>query len=444
MNTLRYLLNKKVLLAGAVLVLPVAIWAGIAGSQSANASSCDSNDIVRCGYSSPADLVAKTRSSGELQNIYNRDLTGFGYGIGNDFQNAKHATIYKDGRIVLDDGTIVATNGLSMGREKASWQPYTINIAGKNYYYSYNQTGFAPNSLPAYVSLNDDHSLKFAALTACGNPAWGVTSAYKCNVLNKRKVNDTTYAFSANTYARNSTLTKLVYEFGDGTSQTVTSNFAQEVSHVYKPGNFTARVTAYFNSFGQTKSDTRAQCTTTVSVPQPPKPIYACSSLTASAVNGSRTKFAYTAKGTTGNGATLEEVTFIYDDGTKEVVKTNSLTTIKNHEYVKAGAHVTKVDMKFKEGSDLNNPKCAVTTTVLPETCSTNPNLPECKPKECKPGIPEGDARCVDVPAETPKEIPSTGPAELIGGAMGLSSIAGAGIYYRNSRRKLIDTILNR
>ncbi len=34
----------------------------------------------------------------------------------------------------------------------------------------------------------------------------------------------------------------------------------------------------------------------------------------------------------------------------------------------------------------------------------------ECKPNECKPGIPEGDERCKDVPAVT--ELPSTGPRE--------------------------------
>ena len=47
----------------------------------------------------------------------------------------------------------------------------------------------------------------------------------------------------------------------------------------------------------------------------------------------------------------------------------------------------------------------------------------ECKPNECKPGIPEGDPRCEETPGtttpgdsdmETPSELPRTGPVEIV------------------------------
>jgi hypothetical protein len=42
------------------------------------------------------------------------------------------------------------------------------------------------------------------------------------------------------------------------------------------------------------------------------------------------------------------------------------------------------------------------------------------------------------------KEIPSTGPEEVIGTVLGLSTITGAGVYYRNTRRDLLNKIFKR
>lgn len=65
--------------------------------------------------------------------------------------------------------------------------------------------------------------------------------------------------------------------------------------------------------------------------------------------------------------------------------------------------------------------------------------------KECKPGIPVGDKRCEDTPPtppttttpETPAPLPSTGPASILGGLVGTSSL-GLGVHhYLASRRAL-------
>lgn len=70
----------------------------------------------------------------------------------------------------------------------------------------------------------------------------------------------------------------------------------------------------------------------------------------------------------------------------------------------------------------------------------------ECKPGECKPGIPEGDPRCAEpcVPKEgetvdkngncIPAELPTTGPAEIIAAIVGVTAISLGMAYWIRSR----------
>jgi PKD repeat protein len=455
MNALRYIFSPKMLVPAIAVAVTGALGFAIATQQPARAAS--NNDVVRGGYSNPTDLANKVNNSNELKTLLNHDFTA-GYGIGdlNNWKaNAKHATVYKDGRVVLDDGTVVATSANSLGREKFNAQRDPIKVGNTTYYYSSTKDSFAVDKLSAYVLMDPtDNSMKFAALTECANPVWGKTSAYKCSELQKTKVSDTTYKFKTTTYQNNANLTKLVYDFGDGKTQTVTSNFGQEVSHTYAPGKFTAKVTAYFNVNGKEKSHTQAKCTTPVEVPQPPKPVFVCESLTK--LQNSRNKYTFTVKGKSSN-ATFVSAKFDFGDGQSAAnLKGSNQTVNATHEYAKDGTYTVKAYLTYKEGTTAETKACVVSVTVNKETCADKPNAPECQPpKECKPGIPEGDKACEEeckpgVPKgdkaceEVPQVLPATGPAEIIGGALGLGSIAGAGMYYRNSRRNLISQILNR
>lgn len=58
----------------------------------------------------------------------------------------------------------------------------------------------------------------------------------------------------------------------------------------------------------------------------------------------------------------------------------------------------------------------------------------ECKPQECKPGIPEGDERCSDV--AVPVELPSTGPAQTALVLASLTGVASLVVYEVQKRRK--------
>lgn len=433
MNKLRDLLRPKMLLSGLVLAVVLATGYGFATQKAAEAAvDCDDNAVIKCGYTDLANFWSKFQANpyGDLQNIYGH------WGVSGSAlaQQGQHVTVYKNGEIKTDDGAIVATGANSLGRKAVGGNRYSMNIAGKTYYYSGTQSSFGANALDGYALFNsDDHSLMMVALKACGNPAWGNSPGYKCEMLKQTKVSDTEYKFVATPYVKNgASVKKIVYDFGDGQNVTISSNFGQEVSHKYAPGNYTARATVYFNVNGWEKSDTRAECTKPVEVPKP-KPVYTCTALIAKQADGSRTKFTFIATAETKNGAILKTGTFKFDDNSTSTVDANGNVVTTSHEYTKEGEHTTSVDLTFNEGTDAGNVKCKVVTKTVPETCKDTPTKPECLP----PTPPV-------TPPETPAEIPSTGPAEVISTVLGLGTVTGAGVYYRSSRRNLLDVLLRR
>jgi hypothetical protein len=417
-NFFRHLFNPKMLVPAIALIATAIIGYAIVNQTPVSAASCDKeNDIVYCGYASPTDLAGKVQGNAELTTIYNHAFSA-GYGIGdlNTWKaNAKKATVYKDGRVVLDDGTVVATGAHSLGRDDFNAGRQAISIGGRTYYHGTTQNNFAANSIPAYVLLNDDHSLKFAALTECGNPVWGSSSAYKCDMLNQKKISDTTYEYTTTVTKTNATLTKLVYQFSDGKTETVTSNFEQAVTHTYTPGKHTAKVTAYFSVNGKEKSDTRAECTKEIEVPQPPKAVFMCEGLTATPVTGSSTRFTFTIKGKSEN-ATLQSGSVDFGDqqSASDLKPADANTVTTPHEYATPGTYSATAKLVYDKGTTTEECKAQV-TVAQPPTTPTPPQV-----------------------------LPETGPVEIIASALGLSSAAGATVYYRNTRRNLIAEMLKK
>lgn len=62
-----------------------------------------------------------------------------------------------------------------------------------------------------------------------------------------------------------------------------------------------------------------------------------------------------------------------------------------------------------------------------------------CGPRECKPGIPEGDERCDEAVVVT--ELPTTGAAEMFGAILGIVSLAAAFSYWYISKKRVSDQI---
>lgn len=490
---LRNLLRPKAIIAGAFAAVVLALGVGTLAetAHATNGRDCDNNAIISCGYGylgagSDGFTTKFNKNASELQTIYGH----FGFKSLSDFvNNAKHVTVYKNGTVKTDDGTVVATGANSLGRQsfgKSTRHP--IKIGSKTYYYSTTQNSYASgtNSIDGYATFNsDDHSMIMGTMKACGNPFWGNSPGYKCSMLKQTKVNDTTYSYVATPYVKNgASVSKIVYDFGDGKSQTVTSNFGQTVSHTYAPGNYTAKATVYFNVNGSVKSDTRAECTKPVHVPQPPKPVFYCTQLVAKQVADSRTKFTFTATGHVENGAVLQSGTFRFDDGSTATVNASGNTVTVTHEYATTGDHTTKVDLTFNDGKDVGNTKCVANTTTTAPTCKDTPNKPECMPCEYNGNISKTSPECVppcqynnSIPgtsedckppktcqtnpemaecqppqtcatnpdlAECTKPLPSTGPEEVVSTVLGLSTLTGAGAYYQASRRNLLDRFFKR
>ncbi len=263
-------------------------------------------------------------------------------------------------------------------------------------------------------------------------------------MLSQTKVSDTEYKYSVTPYTKNgATVSKVVIDFGDGTNKTLTSDFTQEVNHTYTtPGKYTARATVFFTVNGKEKSDTREACTKPVDIPEAPKPIYKCTGLVAKQVADSRTKFTFTGSAFVDNGAVLQSGKFKFDDGQTATVNAVGNTVIATYEYAKEGNHTTTLDLTFNVGKDEGNVKCKVVTKTTPPTCADTPDAPHCKQPTCEE-LGNCEQTCENTPSLC-KEIPKTGPAEIMGTVLGLSAVTGAGVYYRNSRRQWLDNIFKR
>jgi hypothetical protein len=97
-----------------------------------------------------------------------------------------------------------------------------------------------------------------------------VTPVYICDSLEKIKKSDTTYEFRVHaSTAGNVQITGMSIDFGDGS--TVPSGYDVSQTHVYKPGNYTAKAYVDFVVDGVAKkSVTSDNCATQITVPTPP------------------------------------------------------------------------------------------------------------------------------------------------------------------------------
>jgi uncharacterized repeat protein (TIGR01451 family)/LPXTG-motif cell wall-anchored protein len=128
-------------------------------------------------------------------------------------------------------------------------------------------------------------------------------------------------------------------------------------------------------------------------------------------------------------------------DGTKQVA--DGLTTsglniggyLPNGDaYLKFTATVNDDSSLICGANTLVNTASAITASGSEQATANVVVNKECQPKECKPGIPEGDARCNTTP--TPPELPQTGAGENIITFLGLGALVTSIGYYRASRRQ--------
>jgi PKD repeat protein len=236
---------------------------------------------------------------------------------------------------------------------------------------------------------------------------------YTCDDLAFERIENsrTKFTFTGTASAdHGATITGYTIDFGDGTTAEVAN--ATDVPHEYAtPGEYTVKMTAKVSVNGQNTTVTGENCEVKVTV-TPPNKVEVC------------------------NPETGETIVVDEDEADNYVpVGDPACEPVKVCD--PATGKIITVDKK-DEGNykPIGDPACE-----KPEECK--PGIPvndeRCK-DECKPGIPEGDEKCEELPAE----LPTTGPAEMIGGVVGLGSLVAAAYYWYASRRGLTSELLNR
>lgn len=430
---------------------------------------CDDNSIIWCGFQNLGEFKAKYNANAtkDLKNLYahnfNSSVANGGLSQADLDRFASQGVMgyaWRDGRVTSEDGkTVYMTDAWSLGRQDRQDPRRTkITVAGVNYYKSILEVGFASTTqkIPVFIMFNDDGEVEFAAMNSCGNPVWGknVKPEYKCKALNKEQISKTSFKFTTDTYEKNNAnVTKVKYDFGDGNTKEV-SNKGEKFAYTHNyatAGNYTVKVSVTVSlPGGKTKTFTSEYCVTQVKIEEEKVPVYACDTLKGKLVQGNR-KYAFELEATAKDGAKLTKVDFDFGDGQKAEGLTPSVDTGKifmkvEHQYADniKGEKTITTKLYFNVNGAVKSKDCQVKIELRELTCDDYPTKPkECEPpvEECKPGIPKGDDRCKEV---LPKEIVKTGPAEIAMSALGLGSVAGAGMYYRASRKNLIDKMFKR
>ncbi len=247
--------TKRFLAGAAVLAVATASVLGytVVTNQNvtADAATCRSNNIMPCGASDPASFIAKAKANakGDYPAIYGAyKLPTSEY---NRFATqAKAGSINSSKNNVTVNGIPVASGIYSLGRDARSMK---VSIGGKTYYETPSLTELNGGSAKSMVLFDKEGRAQTIIMNTCGNPQrfTPVHPAYNCSRLNATPVNNIdTWTFSSSVWMRDAgenkvRVTKVVYNFGDGTTVTKT-NPAEIVTHKYaKPGNYNASVTAY-------------------------------------------------------------------------------------------------------------------------------------------------------------------------------------------------------
>lgn len=314
-----------------------------------------SNDIISAGASSASDLINKIKIDsssgtygGDLATIYaykNYKLPASEY---NNFLNyAKSGVIYQDGHITVD-GQTVATNAITLSRNTTNPTNHTpLVIGGKTYSEVSVTHTMTSTQLDTMVLFDDKGNLQTAIINKCGNPlrVTPVNPSYNCDMLNATPAvtsgyNDT-YNFTSNITANTgATVTKVVYDFGDGQTSGPIASPSTVVPHKYAPGKtYTAKVTAYINTTfgrGEFPITVTANCQKTFTIAEAPNPaVTITKSVTNEGNNNSvvalNTDFPYIIKVTNTGSVDLVNMT-IKDQAPAGVVfkSTNKGTIVNN------------------------------------------------------------------------------------------------------------------
>jgi len=148
----------------------------MAPSASASSRDCDSNAVIYCGTLTKTELKNKLnsgtgkvyQSSGDLQKLFKY----YGFEMSH-IDNLSEGMVTKDGKVIVNNKT-VATNVKSMGR---SYIPGSTRVSAFSYplYLRSPSLSFISSTIPAFVRLNPNGTMRYAIIKSCGNIVPGVS-----------------------------------------------------------------------------------------------------------------------------------------------------------------------------------------------------------------------------------------------------------------------------
>jgi hypothetical protein len=405
------------------LVVSAAALTSVAMPSPVRADACDKVNIIYCGL----DGSGLSGYINSFQSFYENGSNN-GYSdlkavfrwagatnasVANmNTSNTKVGTLYRNGDVKVD-GVLVGHDAWVAARFGAG-QPGFVQVTN-NSWARKTTTSLQKDTYKLIVHFGADGNADFAVMVICGNavkftPVPQPKPQLVCVKLDAALVNNSrTARFTATASAKNTTISKYVFEFGDGLSATVPTSANQtSVFHAYDDfdTNHTVRVTVYGPNFpnGVTSDACVTQFKTS------PRGNLICTSLKSIDTDQSRTKkFVATASAV---NVTITSYTFtINGDGatTTKTVTTNANTAELLHTFAQENTAFTVSAIIHGTGNDGH----AVTSPV----CSTQATAPV--PQECKPGIPVGSAEC-----NQPQVLADTG-AGSIAGVFGITALAG-------------------
>lgn len=237
-----------------------------------SARDCNRNSIIYCGAITPQELKSKynANKTGDLPAIFSH------YGVSSSQINGmaqKQGYVNRKGEVWYD-GRLVATNGVTVGRQYFSGDT-KVNIGGKTLYQRRAGSAMRTDGIAVHIWFDSNGQFVSAVYYSCGNPLVATPvpvppkPVYKCNSLSATKVSRTEYRFTTDASAANGASIKdYVYSFGDGTSATGGSS----VTHNYdKPGTYKVSAQVRVNVNGQLVT-APGTCVTEVTVAQELKP----------------------------------------------------------------------------------------------------------------------------------------------------------------------------
>jgi uncharacterized repeat protein (TIGR01451 family) len=351
---------------------------------------------------------------------------------------------YVDGSSVLGNsktpaGAKISDNvtkgGVNIGSYAAganAWVIFSAKVAAND-----NLPTCGPNKLINKASVETDNGSKddTADVTTdkkCEEPK---VPKYECTATTVDQISRTQFKFTTTKVVENAEFKKFVYVVRDDKGNQIAGRDSTDGVFTYtqdKVGKYTVEATVVVTVNGQEKTATSNNCKKSFEVTeQPVENKYVCESLTK--IQKSRDTFEFTAKANMQGNVKVKEYKFDFGDNQNIIVGAGQEK--QTHTYAKPGEYNANLTVTFEvAGKTVNG--------ITSDNCKVKVVVEQPPVEECKPGVPKGDAKCVETPSTpgTPDQLPNTGAGLALGSLFGTSALGLSLKAWTDSRRKLRGT----